>query len=116
MFPQFPKSVYVIFPHDDSGEIAGVYVGSSGNAFERLKMHLHDNQTQKELHDLMRRNGFDWFVVDVIKNRTDLHLEYDWMDFFKQNTHLHLFNQRTQYHKPDWRRIGGEKWLLSSTC
>ena len=108
IFPKFPKSVYVIFPHDDSGSIAGVYVGASGNASERIKMHLNDRHSQKELHDLMRRNGFEWFVVDSIENPSDLHLEFDWMDFFKQNTQLHLFNERTQYHKPNWRRIGGE--------
>lgn len=105
MFPTFPKSVYVIFPHDDCGGIAGVYVGSSGNAAERIKRHANDTRSQKKLHDLMRRNGFDWFVVDVIQNHADLHLEFDWMDYFMKKTSLHLFNERTAWHKPDWRRL-----------
>lgn len=107
MFPAFPKSIYLIFPYADDGTIAGVYVGSSGNAAERIKRHVNDRHSQLQMHDLMRKNGYDWIVVDVIHKSDELHLEFDWMDFFRQKTDLHLFNIRINYHHPNWQRIGG---------
>lgn len=104
-FPKYPKSVYVIFPHDASGQVAGVYVGSSGNAAKRIEIHVRNFHSQTELHDLMRKNGFDWFVIDCIHDSSEKHLEYDWIDFFKKKTCLHLFNAKTLCYQPDWRRL-----------
>ena len=85
-----------------------MYVGSSANVKQRITNHLNDYCIQQhELHDLMRRNGFNLQIVETIHSGKDSHLEYDWIDYFKTQTDLKLFNVKTGILQADWHRIGG---------
>lgn len=103
----YPKKVYVLFPHNDEGMIAGVYVGSSENVKERIRGHknTHDGHgKQDELHNLMRRNGYTYFVVDEISEWRESYIEFDWMDYFIKCTNLPVFNNFVSK-KANWERI-----------
>ena len=104
------KTVYAIFPHDEEGKIAGVYVGLSDRPETRIKAHLHDKTSQngqKMLHELMRKNGYHWVVLSTLTSYTERFLEYDWVDYFMKKTDLTVFNDRTLL-TADWHRVGGE--------
>ena len=106
----YPKKVYVIFPFNEDGSVAGVYVGASSRVNERIKCHrcTHIPQgKQTLLHDLMRNNGFNYLVIDVINHWHENHIEYDWMDFFEHRTNLMLFNNQTGLCCADWHRLEG---------
>lgn len=103
---KLPRKVYVIMPFDHDKKIAGVYVGSSANLQQRIMNHLNSySAQQKELHDLMRKNGFEVCVVDDIENIGESHLEYDWIEFFKERTHFKVFNFRQDLCGADWHRL-----------
>ena len=106
----YPKKVYIIFPFNEQGHIVGAYVGASFNVRRRLQCHLgtHCNQgLQTELHDLMRKNGFAYSIVDCIKTYVENYVEYDWIDFCERKLKLHVFNNQKGICGADWHRIGG---------
>lgn len=105
----YPRKVYAIFPYDENHHIAGVYVGSTWNVEERIRCHKGDHKSlhMAELHDLMRRHGFIYKVMDEIKEWKDCHIEYDWIDYFMKKTDLKVFNYRKGLCGADWHRIGG---------
>ena len=92
---RFPMYGYAIFPYDDNGEIAGVYVGCTHNLVMRMNSHRNappKNDTQRELHALMKRNGYEviqLFEVEV-KERF---LEYLWIDIFDRYSKYRVFNK-----------------------
>ena len=90
---RLPRKVYVIYPFDDSGEIAGAYVGSSWHINVRIKSHVWKNTTppHKEFHELMKKNGFAWQELDEILVFSEKHKEYDWIAFFKSQK-IRVFN------------------------
>lgn len=88
----FPKQVYAIYPRDEQGNVAGVYVGSANDVNARFIGHMADHKCQKELHDMMRHNGFTFQILGVENGYDETHLEYDWVDFFKKSG-AHVFNQ-----------------------
>ena len=87
----FPSDVYAIYPYDEEGQVAGVYVGSAHNVQHRFNGHLQARTHQKELHDLMRKNGFTFQILGKQNSYKESNLEYDWIDFFKQ-TNVKVFN------------------------
>lgn len=92
----YPRHVYAIYPYDESGEIAGVYVGSTSKLVKRINAHLTEKKgSQEELHDLMRENGFTFQILDYIRDYSDVHVEYDWVDFF-EHTDIKVFNRKTK--------------------
>lgn len=80
------KYVYAIYPKDENGNIAGVYVGSTVdikmriNAHKNLKVKRKANDPQYELHQLMRDNGFSYEVLDTITDDCEDYKEYKWME------------------------------------
>lgn len=103
----YPKKVYVLFPFDDEGLIAGAYVGSSENVNERLRIHKNTHEghgKQDQLHELMRKNGYTYAVVDEIKSFHETYIEFDWIDFFQKRTKLAVFNNFVSK-KANWERI-----------
>lgn len=105
---KLPRYVYVIMPHDSDL----VYVGSSANVKQRVQTHLHDYCVDHlDLHEAMRKNGFDVFVVDVIEKITESHLEYDWIDFFTHCNDVSLCNTRVS-RKADCRRLQKKEVML----
>lgn len=118
-FAIYPREVYLIFPFDEQGKIAGVYVGSSCCVSTRIYGHLtikgYDTcGEQKELHELMRKNGFAYEVVDKIDKWQNSYIEYDWVDFFLNNYEIRVFNS----HKKgcvirDWKRLENPKGRIS---
>ena len=106
------KKVYALFPFDEDGEIAGVYVGSSQNPLTRVRSHKNTQDghgKQDVLHELMRENGFTYIFVDDIKTFKDAHVEYDWIDYFIKQTNLTVFNNAVDLCQADWTRISEEK-------
>lgn len=90
----YPRLVYALYPFDENGLIAGVYVGSAHDLEKRIGTHLTNHGgNQLELHELMRNNGFSFQILDFVPNRTLSHIEYDWIDFFSR-VNLRLFNER----------------------
>lgn len=90
-----PLYGYAIFPLDKNGNVAGVYVGSTGCIKQRITGHIASKKVdpQRELHNLMRENGFkviELYKVDKYENRW---LEAVWMDIFSKYTNLKVFNQ-----------------------
>ena len=111
MFYDKPKKVYAIFPYDENGKTAGVYVGMTEKPVERIKLHLHDTTSKngaKELHDLMRSNGYHWVTLSTVSQYEDRSAEYDWIDYFQKKTDLKVFNERSGCLKADWHKLGGE--------
>ena len=107
----YPKIVYAIFPLDEKCEVAGVYVGSTDNLKSRIKNHRNSkkaNDSQAELHELMRANGFSYIVLDEIKTWKDNHIEYDWIDYFIERTSLRVFNSAKELCGADYTRISRE--------
>lgn len=105
-----PREVYAIYPLDENGNIAGVYVGSSGDMENRFSVHLTSRgKFQSELHNLMRQNGFTFQILDHIPNEEKNHIEYDWIDFFS-HIDIRLFNERKYYgnHKGNSQNIFGQ--------
>lgn len=119
------KKIYAIYPYNKDGEICGVYVGMTHDIYERMQNHYHNQtETQKELHTLMRENGFHYQILQEVESRDDEYKEFDWMDFFKTQTNIRLFNNRLGK-RADFRRIetlntkpiwngGGIAWQLST--
>lgn len=107
MMAHYPRKVYVIFPFNSDGTIAGVYVGSSYRVKERIECHKGDHQSKHmvELHDLMRENGFKYQIIDEIGDWRETHIEYDWIDFFKKKTTMKVFNFRQNICGADWHRL-----------
>lgn len=101
------KKVYALFPYDKDGKIAGVYVGSTRQPAERMRIHKNTpngHGKQDELHELMRTNGFYYVVVDEYKSCFESYIEFDWLDFFIKRTKLKIFNNFISK-KADWTRI-----------
>ena len=93
---KIPRIVYAIYPHDENGNIVGVYVGSTHDLKRRLQIHMADRTTKGEqvtLHNLMRENGFDYQKLDTINEFKERHLEYDWIAYFKEKTNLKVLNR-----------------------
>lgn len=110
-----PRTIYAIFPKDENGNIAGVYVGSTFTGLRhRIAVHLGKKSShQKELHNLMRTNGFVYQSLETRVFPEDFDLEYDWIDYFLKKTNLRVFNKMTKKHQ-DYRnccycRIGGKR-------
>ncbi len=103
---KLPRKVYAIFPFNEDGSVAGVYVGSSANPNQRITNHLNDYGAQQfELHDLMRKNGFKAYEVDCINSLKESHIEYDWIDMFdKFLPDLKIFNARTEKYAT-WKNV-----------
>ena len=104
---QYPKKVYLIFPFDAKGHVAGVYVGSTWRIEERIRCHKGDHKSihMMELHDLMRTNGFKVEIVGEIKTWKENHIEYDWIDYFMKRSNLKVFNYRKGLCGADWHRL-----------
>ena len=110
MYGIYPKEVYLIFPYDEDGIIAGVYVGSSCSVSWRIAEHYYATENrqdnQKELHKLMRDNGFTYLVVDKIKSLHESFTEYDWVDYFAKNHNIKIFNSsKVGRVNRDWLRL-----------
>ena len=93
--------VYAIYPFDSNGNFSFVYVGSSSNPKRRIEIHVNnrqENDPQKELHELMRENGFTYQILEVTENAE---AEYNWIDFFVKKTNLTVFNTRNAF-TPDY--------------
>lgn len=90
-----PRTVYVIYPFTNSGEIAGAYVGSSYRVFNRIRDHFLSKakDAHSEFHELMRKNGYAWQELDDIPTYFDKHKEYDWIAFF-QSQNVRVFNSK----------------------
>lgn len=111
----FPRQVYAIYPYNEQGEVAGVYIGSSQNVRERFGNHLSSKHTQDELHRLMNEFGYTFQVLDTEHNYDETQLEYDWIDFFIKSK-AKVFNKytrdgnqenvQTKFIKPFWNGKG----------
>lgn len=89
---RLPSYIYVIYPFDDKGNIAGAYVGMSACVQQRMIQHCESkDKNQQELHDLMNENGFTFQILDVVKTMDDTHLEADWIAFF-DDLNIRTFN------------------------
>ena len=105
------KKVYAIYPFNDCGEIAGVYIGSTLNIKERMAQHLFSPKNevgkQGQMHELMIRNGYKVQIIDVIHDYWgEANREYDWIDFCEKNTDLKIFNTRMgKTYEPNHKRI-----------
>lgn len=83
---RYPRKIYAIYPFDENGNIAGVYVGSSFDYEERIKGHFFSRKVEQEyFHSLMRTNGFTFQLLGDIQDVRENHLEYDWMDFLNKS-------------------------------
>ena len=105
---KYPRIIYAIFPFNKNGEAEGVYVGSTCDLNARLRNHLdirNNSKTQKELHRLMRENGYTYGILGNIEDIYENRLEYDWIDFFAKNySELEIHN--TMICKgANWHRI-----------
>ena len=100
---KYPKTIYAIYPYDENGEVAGVYVGSSEMVKTRILAHRSNVRTQLELHELMRKNGFTFQMLGVINDYEESHLEYDWAEFFTCMG-LKVFNT-LKYKNVNWKRL-----------
>ena len=92
----YTLTVYAIFPKDKDGDIAGVYIGSTFGKLElRIKNHLRFDKkpNQKELHNLMKNNGFIYQSLESKLEWRNRSLEYDWVDYYRQKTNLRVFNK-----------------------
>ena len=117
---KYPRKVYLIFPFDDNGKVAGVYIGCSHNPVARMELHIREKplprKEQNELHRLMRDNGFLYGVVDEIPTYTEQYIEYDWVDYFKQNYGYRIFNSlKYGSGEADCSRIVSPKEILDQT-
>ena len=104
----YPKKVYALFPYDEQGNIAGVYVGSSWKPKERVRIHKNTPNgkgKQDRLHALMRTNGFSYLIIDEIPTCNDTYIEFDWIDFFIKRTKLPVFNNFVGACGANWERI-----------
>ena len=102
-----PQYIYVIFPNDASGNVAGAYVGISYDVKGRVESHLHTystNPLQNELHQLMRENGFAYKVLGKATSYKEAYAEYDWIDFIERKLKARLFNSKKGSHA-DWLRL-----------
>lgn len=111
----YPRKVYLIFPYDECGNIAGVYVGSSSRVKERIEEHLRNSdnyENQRNFHELMIKNGFAYGVVDEIEDYLCGHLEYDWANYFLENTNIKVFNS-LGLKNANWHRLDSPKDRLN---
>lgn len=115
------KDIYLIFPYDKDRNVAGVYVGSSRQLKMRLNRHKHgnkfdpENDPQRELHKLMRENGFECIRVDTADFKTKWK-EYIWIDMFCKYTNLRVFNKlRGSYGQYGAGHVYGKYWGSPST-
>lgn len=92
----FPRYVYAIYPYDSEGNFAGVYVGQSEDVEKRITGHIYtsSHSAQDELHQLMKENGFEYEVLDVIRGEYELDIEYKWINHFSTFKGLQVFNAR----------------------
>ena len=111
----YTMTIYAIFPKDKDGNVAGVYVGSThGTLKERINMHLIDKHpSQKELHELMKTNGYIYQSLESRVGWGNRDLEYDWVDYYLKKSNLRVFNKYLGIHR-DYRnccygRIGGQR-------
>lgn len=104
---KYPKKVYVIYPFDNKGDAVGVYVGSSQDTASRIKNHrnAHTSGNTKELHELMRKNGYFCQEVDTIQNCFETHIEYDWIDFFLNRVKCRVFNEAVDLCNADCNNV-----------
>ena len=92
------KDIYLIFPYDKDRKVAGVYVGSSKwlrvriNSHKDTYRHRPEDDPQRELHEMMRENGFELLKVDTVNEFTKWR-EYVWIDMFCKYTNLRVFNK-----------------------
>lgn len=115
------KDIYLIFPYDKDLNIAGVYVGSSRFSDIRIDCHLHEhkydpeNDHQRELHELMRENGFEYLKVDTADFNSKWK-EYIWIDMFCKYTNLTVYNKfRGCYGKNPAALVYRKYWGVPST-
>lgn len=105
----YPKEVYIIFPYDSDGKIAGAYVGVTClGVNRRIRLHINTHRDcgrQTELHDLMRNNGYTCIVVDQINSWKESSIEYDWIDYCEKKMNLHMFNNLKGLCNADWHRL-----------
>lgn len=90
----FPRYVYAIYPYNQNGQYAGVYVGSTKDVRERIRLHLAKKKEdpQQELHDLMRQNGFEYEILDEVKGMSERDAEYKWVHHFLKFGVIQVFN------------------------
>lgn len=91
-----PRYGYAIFPYDEKGNVAGVYVGSSCNVANRIAVHRatkHNKDAQKELHELMRNNGYEVVELFTMNKLGDSYIEYMWIDIFIKYSKYKVFNK-----------------------
>lgn len=93
-----PKHIYAILPYDDDGKISSVYIGSAEDVGARIKSHLYEskNDAYSDLHDLMRKNGFEIFVIDEMDLNTSWR-EYMWAKYFHDRGKLKVFNKKISH-------------------
>lgn len=95
---KYPRWVYAIFPHGENGNTVGVYVGASAKPIERIRNHENSASEEtpltKELHRLMRENGFHYFILDEIKSHKDKNREYEFIQMF-MSIQMKVFNTKT---------------------
>lgn len=104
----YPKKVYALFPYDDEGKVAGVYVGVSQNLKNRMRVHKNTQNgkgKQDRLHELMRRNGYTFKIIDEVRRWEDGHIEYDWIDYFLKETNFPVFNNEVSLCGANWKRL-----------
>lgn len=109
-----PLTIYAIFPKDENGNIAGVYVGSTFVPLKhRIAEHLRDKSHQQELHNLMNDNGFIYQSLETMVTRGNHGLEYDWIDYYLKKTDLRVFNKTMRkdqnYRNCCYGRVGGQR-------
>lgn len=106
---KYPRLVYVIFPYDEEGKVAGAYIGSSANMQWRMVNHrcqkAGKGEKQDRLHELMRKNGCAYKILDVINCVHENHIEYDWINLFAKYTNFEIFNTQTDCLGADCERI-----------
>ena len=116
------RYVYAIYPYDENGQIAGAYVGITGNLKERMYLHRNNRDSrdkQSALHKLMREHGYCFQILEVCNKVIDRCVEYDWIEFFA-GQEVHVFNIQhgknanqerliKKYGKPIWTG-GGVAW------
>lgn len=91
----YPRYVYAIYPHDEDGNIAGVYVGTSQNVEQRIRLHRSTNcygESQFELHQLMRKHGYSYEVLDSIRGTYENYKEYKWIEILSKK-YSKVFNK-----------------------
>lgn len=115
------RYIYALYPFNEYGMVAGVYVGSTNRIRQRMANHRNNNKyhpRQKEMHELIRKYGYCFQVLDEYEGYSESIKEYDWIQFFEMQD-VKLFNERKKsdadfkrckkYGTPIWTG-GGVAW------